>query len=151
LNWQHYTCTIQYSTLHYSTVQYTTVHYSTILYSHKNTHISIHIVQILRKVSVYLYMYYVINVHLFMYEALCIMLALCLCVFDVTISLNHCTIVIIMNDNSADTLANVHNVQIVHDIIGHRVRNNQVQYRVVFEHSISRNSWEKSINCIKCY
>jgi len=38
-----------------------------------------------------------------------------------------------------NTLANV---QIVHDIIGHCVKNNQVQYRVVFEHSISQNSWE---------
>jgi len=64
------------------------------------------------------------------------------CVFDVTISLNHCTIVIIMNGNSANTLADVHDVRIVHDIIGRHVRNNQVQYRVVFEHSISRNSWE---------
>jgi len=38
-----------------------------------------------------------------------------------------------------------HNDNVVHDVIGRRVTNNHVQYRIVFEHSIGQNSWENEL------
>jgi len=48
----------------------------------------------------------------------------------------------IMTTHPSHCINMMQNDNVVNDVIGRRVRNNHVQYRIVFEHSIGQNLWE---------
>jgi len=50
-----------------------------------------------------------------------------------------------MTTHPSHYINTMQNHSVVHDVIGCCVRNNHVQYRIVFEHSIGQNLWENEL------